>query len=384
MVRYSNGRHFGMIKARETSQPVYQQVRNFLVDEISSGRLSAGMYLPSERTICEHLSVSRDSIRRAIQELEIQGYISCGKNKRPVISGSTGNLFSQNANSIAFITGVPFTAIMDRESNQLANVFLHMLNRLDDKKMDPAFFGTNNLIFNKSTRIKNITAGNYGAIVYYPGGGYVDDEIISLLEDCPSPTVVIEGYMKNDNTNLNTVELDNFQGGYLATEYLIQKGHKNIVHLTFSEHYKWIEDRLTGYRQALLDNGLEFKAENVIELGFYDNAEIEKTRKNIKSALNKIPEGSGVFCINDEVAYWLTREADNTGKKIPEDYSVIGFDNIAKNGDKRPTTISHMTKELGMKAAEIILKKMNTANESFVYKEAIKPKLIIRESVKQR
>lgn len=373
-----------MIKAKETSKPVYQQVRDFLVDEISSGRLSAGMFLPSERSMCEHLEVSRDSIRRALQELELQGYINCGKNKRPVISGETGNLFSHNANSIAFISGVPFAAIMDRESNQLANVFLHILSKLDDKKLDPAFFSTENLTFNKTSRIKNITSANYGAIVYYPGGGYVDSDIISLLEESQSPVVVLEGYMKNDNTNLDTVELDNVQGGYLATEYLIKNGHKNIVHISFKDDFKWIQDRNAGFMQALSDYDFNQNQAQILDIGPYHQHDQDEVIKALSEIVKTLPDGTGAFCINDQIATWVTSESEKMGKQIPDVFSVIGFDNIACNGFKRPTTVSHMTKEIGIKAAKIIRQKMNSGNNDLIYKEIIKPKLIIRESVSKR
>lgn len=383
MVWYINGRYFGMIKAKNSSQPVYQQVKNFLVDEMASGRLSPGMFLPSERSICEKLSVSRDTIRRALQDLEIQGYISCGKNKRPIINGLTGNLFSHNNNSIAFLTGIPFTSIIDRESNQLANVFLYILQKLESKKLNPSFINPDNFLFNRKEKVREKITGNYGAVVYYPGGGYVDDDIISILENCQSPSVVIEGYMANDNTNLNTVEIDNFQGGYTATDFLIKNGLQNIFHFTFDDGIKWMTDRQAGYERAMLDNNIAVREDHIIKIGRYHNQEPEKIKANISRSVAALPVDSGVFAINDQIAGWFSKAAAAQGKNIPEDYSLVGFDNIATNGEKRPTTISHMSKELGEKAAEIILNKMNSENDSFVYKEVINPKLIIRDSVKK-
>ncbi|HBC85578.1 MAG TPA: hypothetical protein DCZ94_01360 [Lentisphaeria bacterium] len=360
--------------------PVYQKVKHFIVQEISSGRLPAGSFLPSERNICEMLSVSRDSAKRAFQELESEGYIVCSRNRRPVVGKIASTAFSPNSSTVAIISRIPFSTILDQEYNQLANVFLHVMKTLDENSLNSAFFSPGHFHMNTERKIQDIISANYGAIIYYTGGGYTDDRYISALEKSDSPCVVIEGYLEHNDSNINTVDIDDFHGAYTATKYLIDNGHRNLAHITFRSDRKWVADRKAGFRRAVEDAGIKFNPECIHTVVEFESGYHAKFTSLPDSFMKQAP--TAVFAATDVLAESFNKIIRRQDKSIPGDFSVVGFDNIPVDTDVPLTTVSHMTREIGEKVSELLLKKMNRSNGDHVHKEVIKPKLIVRNSVR--
>ncbi|GEM_PF-1338417 len=360
--------------------PVYQKVKHFIIQEISSGRLPSGSFLPSERNICSMLSVSRDSAKRAFLELENEGFIVCSKNKRPVV-GKVAKAFGPNSSTVAIISRIPFSSVLDQEYSQLANVFLHVMKSLDENGLNSVFFSPGHFHMNAERKIHDIIAANYGAIIYYTGGGYYEEMFISAFEKSSTPCIVIEGYLDHNDSDINTVDIDDFSGAYEATKYLIDNGHRNLAHLTFKSDRKWVAARAAGFRKAIEDAGLKFDPACVYKLVEFDSGYPSKFTSLPDSFMKQAP--TAVFAATDVMSECFNKIIRKQGKSIPVDYSVVGFDNVPVETDVPITTVSHMTREIGEKASEILLKKMNRSGNGHVYKELIKPKLIVRDSVRR-
>jgi len=131
--------------------------------------------------------------------------------------------------------------------------------------------------------------------------------------------VLIEGDMPGKI--INKVQINNFEGAYRATEYLIKRGCKNIVH--FAGEMKWYcsQERANGFLRALYDYSIP--AENaLIKADFLE----EKAYKIMKRmiAQNKIPDGC--FTAADKAAFGILRAMHEHGLTAPEDIALIGFD----------------------------------------------------------
>ncbi|HCE46589.1 MAG TPA: hypothetical protein DET40_23835 [Lentisphaeria bacterium] len=360
--------------------PVYQKVKNFIVQEISSGRLSPGSFLPSERSICTALSVSRDSAKRAFLELENEGYIACSKNRRPVVGKLAAKAFGPNSSTVAIISRIPFSSVLDQEYNQLANVFLHVMKALDENSLNSAFFSPGYFTMNTERKVQDIVSANYGAILYYTGGGYVDDKYISAFEKSQTPCVVIEGYLDHNDSNVNTVDIDDSHGAYIATKYLLDKGHRNVVHATFKSDRKWVAARKAGFRRAIEEAGFKFSSSMVYELVDFESDSNDKLTELPEAFWKRKP--TAVFAASDKLAESVNAVFRGRGMRVPDDISLVGFDNVPTGTDVPLTTVSHMTRDIGEKVSEILLRKMSSANGDHVYKEVIKPRLIVRDSVR--
>lgn len=155
------------------------------------------------------------------------------------------------------------------------------------------------------------------------------------------------------------IVVDNEEGGYKATEFLISKGCKNIGFISSDAITKSSGQRLNGYKRALLENGLKFD-ENKIFLQSYT---IETGYEGIK-ALLKNNDLDGICCGNDLIAIGAMNALKEKNIKIPEDVKVIGFDDIqiSQYVDPPLTTIKQPTYQLGKEAVNMLIEMIEKGN----------------------
>lgn len=185
----------------------------------------------------------------------------------------------------------------------------------------------------------------------------------------------------------NSVIFNFFEGGLMATDYLIKQGKKKIAFVSSPlDRFSRIE-LMNGYKKALKRNSIKFDEKLVRIASSEVNSELEMFEfKNGKEMIRKMLEEKvdfdSVFCVNDVTAIGVIQELKYQGIKIPEDIGVIGFDNIYFSNMIYPplTTIDQSTYELGTLVAEILLGSINDPKRNYL-STVLEPKLIIRESV---
>lgn len=170
------------------------------------------------------------------------------------------------------------------------------------------------------------------------------------LQKLDIPVVVVSRYL---HSTLPSVHIDNVQESLKAVQYLIDLGHRNIAMI--SGDYKDIESgafRVKGYKKALEKNNIEFKPENVFEGNFKLDSGINAMKKVLKLK----PRPTAVFVGNDEMAVGAIKTIKKSGLKVPEDISIIGFDNniIARVSDPELTTVGQPEKKIGSTAMRML------------------------------
>ncbi|MBM3707717.1 MAG: LacI family transcriptional regulator [Actinobacteria bacterium] len=203
-------------------------------------------------------------------------------------------------------------------------------------------------------------------------------DYLKLLRNVNVPIIFVNRYLENTTVRINYVSIDNFKGAYMITEHLIKLGHINIAHISSDIKYTVVANRLTGFKTAMNDYGIEVKDENIIikndltaESGFMIASQL-LTRKNPPSA---------IFCINDYTAYGVIDYCFKNNIRVPKDVSIAGFDDASFSslGFVSLTTIRQPIKEIGRMAAEILLDKIKFGERDKVHK-IFDPELVIRES----
>jgi LacI family transcriptional regulator len=192
--------------------------------------------------------------------------------------------------------------------------------------------------------------------------------------------LVILGNIKNYITN--SVDIDNTKAAYDAVSYLIKQGHKKIAHFFGSFHSGHGEERLDGYKQALMDNNIAINKSMIISvepemLSGYD------VGKEFFSKKGGYP--TAVFCYNDLVAIGLMNALMDMGINVPNDVSVMGFDNIEFGQFiKTPlTTVEVCAYETGKAAAKLLIKQIKSSKTPMNEKVILEHKIVERQSVKK-
>ena len=206
-----------------------------------------------------------------------------------------------------------------------------------------------------------------------------DFKHISNLINDKFPLVVL-GSINNYLTN--SVDIDNVKAAYDAVTNLINLGHTRIAHFAGPAHSGHGQKRLEGYRKALIDHNLPINNDLVlsVEPHIANGYEIGK---GLFGKKRELP--SAVFCYNDLVAIGLINALFALGIKVPDDVSVVGFDNI-DFGEflKIPlTTVNMPAYEIGKAATNLLIKQITNASAPLDKKIVIKHELIERNSCKQ-
>ncbi|MBN1312474.1 MAG: LacI family DNA-binding transcriptional regulator [Anaerolineae bacterium] len=205
-------------------------------------------------------------------------------------------------------------------------------------------------------------------------GMHLDRQMAAIMKDLGMPVVLVDAYADGDP--FDAVVTDNFMGGYRATEYLIRKGHHHIAIVgSQPQSYPSIQERREGYLQALGAHGL---TPAFGDCPLHPNA----VKPCVDNLVLEHPEITAIFGSNDDVAIATMQAAQSLGSRIPEDLSVVGFDNIhlAHLVTPRLSTMRVDMVEMGRLAAHLLINRIEFPEAGRV-RTVICPHLIERDSV---
>lgn len=169
---------------------------------------------------------------------------------------------------------------------------------------------------------------------------------------------ILLGVINVDHRGLpvDTFLPDNFTGALLATQHLLAHGHRHILHITTAAatRRRTIHQRFEGYRAALQEGGIPFDPKLVLE----SSLGVEYVHADVRELLAaRASQFTAIFCANDLAAIGAIRALQEAGKRVPEDISVIGFDDIPTAALFTPalTTMRIDCKEMGMLATRRLM-----------------------------
>ena len=194
------------------------------------------------------------------------------------------------------------------------------------------------------------------------------------------PIVVINNQAAEDYRY--SIYHDDVDGSRQVAHHLIELGHKRIAYLGNSLSGRTTLDRLTGFRQEMDAAGLAISAEYIYEI---PGGRPEDGLAALDHFLNLPERPTAIFCFNDMLAIGVLNGLHMAGIRIPEDISVVGFDNIVFSAYTNPplTTLDQPKRYIGAEAARLILGLLDPLAEEEVPEQQIqklKGKLLVRQS----
>ena len=210
--------------------------------------------------------------------------------------------------------------------------------------------------------------------------GKVPINLIERLSEYNLPTIFID-FVPPANT-VPLILIDNIQGGILATNHLINLGHKNIAFIGGDIEHPSVRDRLNGYKQALEIANIPLKNNLIIIDAPYPDR--QNGYNSAKRLFAKNRSVTAIFACNDAMAIGVMHYLKDKGYLIPDDVSLIGFDDVEADLMLNPllTTVRVPKIELGAEAFRLIVNILK--NKKSTPKKILVPvELIIRESTTQ-
>ncbi len=199
---------------------------------------------------------------------------------------------------------------------------------------------------------------------------------VDLLDEIKEKTPSIFVGLKLDNWDNQCIFIDNFQAAYDATKFLIESGHREIAHITGIRDQPDAISRLDGYRQALSDANLRYSDELVYE----GNFDAPSGVMAIESLIMRGKSFTAIFAANDMTAYGVRLGLHRRGIRVPEEVSIIGFDDQAESAFMTPplTTVRQPAAEMGQAAGVALIKLLKSEPYEL---PKLNAELQVRESV---
>ncbi|MBD2871673.1 LacI family DNA-binding transcriptional regulator [Paenibacillus arenilitoris] len=328
------------------------------------------------KDIAQATGLSVNTVSRALKDKEdiaeatrkmIQGV---AKEMGYVGNSLAGSLRSGLTRTIAVIVGDvanPHFAIMVKDIEKAArkhNYTIIVLNTEEDNELE-------------ERAIYTAIGKNVDGIIICPAQHSPDN--IRFIQRNGVPFVLL-GRRFEGETDFDYVISDDFNGGYLATRHLLENGHEKILLLNGPSRISSARERLAGYKHALKERGIPVVSKLITENGVLTG----DARKTVKDLAAEDAGFTAIFAFNDVFAWEAIYMLRKMGHRVPEDYAVIGFDNIQSRNffPFSLSSISNSKSKMSRRALDILLNKINNPKSGNRYHETVETRLILRESTR--
>ncbi|SMC24096.1 transcriptional regulator, GntR family [Clostridium acidisoli DSM 12555] len=353
----------------------YEEVEESIISWTLTGKYKPHEKIPTESELIKMFNVSRHTIRKAISDLTSKQYVYSIQGSGMYISDWRENTeILKNAKNVAVLT----THI----SNYIfPDIIRGMEETLYSESYSLLLSSTNNNVMFENSNLKNLLAHKIDGLIVEPTKSAYKSQNIRYLNNIMSnniPIVTINASYPEINTP--SLCVDDFKGGKLATNHLISLGHKKLMGVFKVDDSQGI-NRMNGFISECQDNNIPPSTGQILT---YLTEEISSSLPSkIENTLISEKRPTGIFCYNDEIAYIVLTIANKLNIKIPEELSIVGFDDSQLASIMQPTltSVTHPKEQMGKDAANLIINLINNNNhfednDSILYD----PELIIRNS----
>ncbi|SHJ84218.1 transcriptional regulator, LacI family [Maribacter aquivivus] len=192
-----------------------------------------------------------------------------------------------------------------------------------------------------------------------------------------SPFIFFDRVLHFDD--ISTVTIDDYQGGFDATEHLINQGCKRIAHFNVNQNIELYNNRFKGYKDALSKHGVAYNSDYVITL----KSDMEAGKEAAEKLMNLPVPPDAIFSSTDNGLLGAVKYLQSIAVKIPEDFCVVGFSNEPFTQFLEPSisSVDQSPVEMGKMAAKVFLEQIESNQDVKIHKDVVLPaKLIIRKS----
>jgi len=327
----------------------YKDIVNMLELEIRQMQIDGRSKLPTEKELCSTYSCSRQTIRNALDVLEDKGLIVRRRGSGSFIADTS----DKPCNKVFFITE-------DEDSYIYPALISQLKNTLNDKKYELITCSTNGSYSAEREILSDIITQNPAAVIIDPISSIIPNpntDLIGRLTDNNIKVIYLySSYPYSENSIV--ISEDNSGGSRLLVCHLADRGLRNIAGIFRLDDTRGLE-RFRGCIDTIRDLGLEF---NESAFCMYSHNELRQLQKGHTEFIQRFAEehltrDMAVVCQNDIIAYQLIKVLNERGMKVPDDISVVSFDNsyYATSGSVSITSLGHRDKDVAASLSEAIL-----------------------------
>lgn len=346
-------------------QPLYLQVKNYLMDEIREKRLLPGSMISSEKELSEQFKVSRITVRKALSELEAENVIYRYPGKGTFVSDQKELLDmaerekEEKTEKKEYAIGVIMSHLDSPFQVSLLQALEKALGKRGYQMMFGLSHGRNQIEDELIDRMRS--HGVDGLVIYPVDGAFYSEKILKMSME-GFPVVLVDRYLPGINTC--SVYSDDRKGGQMMGEYLLKKGHRRIALLSQGpKNTVCLMDRIDGFYDAMLYAGIPRREEDIMEdmvncAVYSDPIQYEENIRKIERFLSDRPEITAVYCTIATFAINALQAARRLGRTL----EIVCFDSVKPYQWTEKIAIpyiAHSETEMGQKAIELMTRLLN-------------------------
>lgn len=368
------------MKIDETNPtPKYLQLKDIMKHYFEDEHYQPEQKVPSENELIAQFNVSRNTVRQALGELVNEGVIYKKHGSGSFFSGKPREESTQS-----FLIGVitPFISYY---------IYPPIIQGIDDiahKKRYNIVLGSSRGDQEKEMAcLEQLLEKDIDGLLIELAGGFRDiheSKTFGLLKDLTIPVMFIDWVI--DDPSVSFVSINDLEGGFRATKYLLDAGHTRIACVYPNDHVPGSQ-RYQGYRNALDAHHVPYNPQFDKAGTIFRWNEPEYINRLVKELLVlKDNRPTAIFFFNDSAALQGYQAIRESGLKIPDDISVVGFDDseFATMLDVPLTSMNHPKYQIGRWAAEMLFDNISARGQRITPRQlVVNPTLVIRESVKE-
>ena len=336
---------------------------------------------------------SRTTITEIAKELGIApSSVSRALNNHPAISTKTRDAVIELARKLNYQPNLLALNLLKKRTNTIgvivpeitsyffSSIISGIQDMLNPMGLNMIIGQSNESYEEEKSLVRTFASIRVDGFLISPSSETKNFEHLLILTENNIPLVIFD--RDCEGIEVDKVFVDEYKGAFQAVEYLIKTGCRRIAHIAGPSTLSTVKHRLEAYKDALKSHGIPVNKDYIIEAeGFMPEHGIDPT----KQLLALITPPDAIFAINDGVAIGAMYVIKEAGIKIPDEISIIGFDDDPHSCYFKPSlsTVWQPTYEMGMLSARILMKRVNSNNDiTNIRLEKLFPELIVRGSSK--
>ena len=356
------------------------RVLKILQDRITENVYAPGGWLPTERELASELGVNRSAVREALLRLEQNALIERRPGCRPKVTDHAAKPARVGAASRAIAVVMPQHEL-DHASREIARGVSQVLRSEGVNYRQTLFdvvIHSHEPFMMEQEACEALRNGDACAAIVWPALNPLVLARWRALRDQGYPIVFVDRF--DEAMSCDFVGVDNYTAARDAVEYLLELGHTRIAHLTASEAVSAVMDRAAGYRDAMDKAGLH----DCQAVWTVPTRHISETGTVIEKGVAEVGLPTAIFAVNDHAAYRCVEHLTAKGIRVPDQVSVIGFDDIDRFSPRAGflTSVRQPFERIGQQAAHLLIRRLETnhsAPEPYQHK-LLPTRVIVRQS----